>query len=111
MLGYTTEWVDYPLRNFQLKNILELNLCVTPENICCTCLRQYASVTGIKLWQAGKLENFRLAQGFSSCGSRKKILGSLNKSAFCAFEIGFLTIILIDNQKLEQEKCYYTIVI
>ena len=48
--------------------------------------------------------------GFSHCGFRKKILRSRNKLAFCAFEIGFFTIIFIDNQKLEKVKCHCTIV-
>ena len=35
-----------------------------------------------------------------------EILGSQKKLAFCAFEIGFFTIIFIYNQKLEKVKCY-----
>ena len=48
-----------------------------------------------------------IKQGFSNCESRKKFLGSRNKLAFCAFKIGFSTIVYNDNQKLEKIKCHY----
>ena len=37
-------------------------------------------------------------------GSRKIFLESRNKLVLCAFEIGFFTIIFIDNQKLKKIK-------
>ena len=51
-----------------------------------------------------------IEQSFSNCESREKILGSQNKLAFCAFQISFITIMFINNQKREKVKCHYTIV-
>ena len=50
-------------------------------------------------WRFRKHIDNALKQGFSNCGSR-------NKLAFCAFKIGFFTIIFIDNQKLKEVTCH-----